>query len=217
MLNWTDFLKAEFKQDYFGPLSETLKEAYTHKTVYPMREQVFNAFAYAEYAQLKVVLIGQDPYYQPGQAHGLCFSVNPGVPFPPSLQNIFKELQSDIACPQPQNGCLIPWAKQGVLLLNSLLTVEEGKPLSHQGIGWESFFEHAMQACNAHPQPLVFILWGKNAQAKADLITDPKHLILKAPHPSPLSAYNGFFGSKPFSKTNAFLKENGREPIDWCL
>lgn len=216
-MNWHDLITQQFEQPYFKSLSDFLKQAYKETTVYPPREQVFNAFTYSDYQDLKVILIGQDPYHQPHQAHGLCFSVNPGIAFPPSLQNIFKELSDDMGCPPPSLGSLIPWAKQGVLLLNTVLTVQANTPLSHQNKGWEIFTDTILSAANAHPEPCVFLLWGKTAQAKAALITDPKHLILFAPHPSPLSVYRGFYGSKPFSKANAFLKENGRKEIVWCL
>lgn len=216
-MDWNQRIKAEFDQPYFTSLAAFLKQAYATQTVYPPKDQLFNAFSYAAYEDLKVVILGQDPYHQPHQAHGLCFSVNPGVPFPPSLQNIFTELVEDVHCDYPTSGCLIPWARQGVLLLNTVLSVSEGQPLSHQNQGWETFTDHMLQACNEHPQPVVFLLWGKPAQAKASLITHPRHLILMAPHPSPLSAYRGFFGSKPFSQTNAFLVQHGRSPIHWCL
>jgi uracil-DNA glycosylase len=216
-MDYTAFIRDQFEQPYFKSLSAFLKTAYETTTVYPPKEQIFNAFSYSEYADLKVILIGQDPYHQPHQAHGLCFSVNPGVEFPPSLQNIFKELTDDIGCPAPTSGSLVPWAKQGVLLLNTILSVEANKPLSHQNQGWETFTDQVLSLANAHPEPCVFLLWGKNAQAKASLISDPKHLILMAPHPSPLSVYRGFFGSKPFSQANAFLKKNGRKEIVWCL
>ncbi len=216
-MDYSAFIKAQFEQPYFKSLSDFLKTAYETTTVYPPKEQIFNAFSYAAYTELKVILIGQDPYHQAHQAHGLCFSVNPGIEFPPSLQNIFKELTEDIGCPVPSPGSLVPWAKQGVLLLNTILTVEANKPLSHQNQGWETFTDKVLSLANAHPEPCVFLLWGKNAQAKASLITDPKHLILMAPHPSPLSVYRGFFGSKPFSQANAFLKKNGRKEIVWCL
>jgi len=216
-MNWEMIIKAEFEKDYFKTLSIFLKEAYEKTTVYPPKGQIFNAFSYSDYEDLKVILIGQDPYHQPHQAHGLCFSVNQGIDFPPSLQNIFKELNEDMGCDFPQSGSLVPWAKQGVLLLNTLLTVEANKPLSHQNKGWETFTDQILSQCNHHPKPCVFLLWGKNAQSKAHLITDSKHLILMAPHPSPLSVYRGFYGSKPFSQTNAFLKKNGRKEIEWCL
>jgi uracil-DNA glycosylase len=216
-MNFNEIIKGQFEEAYFKKLSSFLKEAYETKTIYPPKEQIFNAFSYFDYNELKVVLIGQDPYHQPHQAHGLCFSVNPGIAFPPSLQNIFKELSDDMGCGLPSSGSLIPWARQGVLLLNTILTVEANHPLSHQNQGWESFTDTILSLCNKHPKPCVFILWGKNAQAKASLITDPKHLILMAPHPSPLSVYRGFYGSKPFSKTNAFLLKNGRKEITWSL
>jgi uracil-DNA glycosylase len=216
-MNFNEIIKGQFEEAYFKKLSIFLKEAYETKTVYPPKDQIFNAFSYFDYNELKVILIGQDPYHQPHQAHGLCFSVNPGIAFPPSLQNIFKELSDDVGCALPHSGSLIPWAKQGVLLINTILTVEADHPLSHQNQGWEIFTDHILSLCNAHPEPCVFILWGKNAQSKASLINDPKHLILMAPHPSPLSVYRGFFGSKPFSKTNAFLLKNGRKEINWCL
>lgn len=216
-MNWNDVIKDQFEQPYFKPLALFLKNAYAATTVYPPKDQIFNAFSYAQYADLKVILIGQDPYHQPHQAHGLCFSVNPDIEFPPSLQNIFKELCDDLGCAYPTSGSLIPWAKQGVLLLNTILTVEANKPLSHQNQGWETFTDNILKAANDHPEPCVFLLWGKNAQAKAALITNPRHLILSAPHPSPLSVYRGFFGSKPFSRANAFLIQNGRKEIKWCL
>jgi uracil-DNA glycosylase len=215
--NWSAILRNEFEQPYFQKLAAFLKREYATKTVFPPRESVFSCFGYTDYADLKVVLIGQDPYHQPGQAHGCCFSVRPGVPLPPSLQNIYKELSSDLNIPVSTNGCLVPWAKQGVLLLNTLLSVEEGRPLSHKDQGWEIFTDHILERCNAHPDPLVFILWGRNAQDKAKIITDKKHLLIRSPHPSPLSAYNGFFGSKPFSQTNDYLIKNGRKPIDWRI
>jgi uracil-DNA glycosylase len=164
-----------------------------------------------------VVILGQDPYHQVNQAHGLCFSVNPGIPFPPSLNNIFKELAADMGCALPKSGSLVNWAKQGVFLLNTYLSVEESKPLSHSKIGWELFTDHVLQVLNEQNQAIVFILWGNKAQQKAAFLNNPNHLVLRAPHPSPLSSYQGFFGSKPFSKTNSFLTQNGLEPIAWCL
>lgn len=216
-MRWNEFLKNEFQEEYFIQLSNFLKEAYASQIIYPKKEDVFSAFRYASYDDMKVVIIGQDPYHQPNQAHGLCFSVNPEIQLPPSLRNIFKELCDDVHCKMPKHGYLVHWAKQGVLLLNSILTVEENKPLSHQNKGWEQFCDHVLVQCNQSEQPIVFILWGKQAQAKEHLIVNPIHLILKSVHPSPLSAYNGFFGSKPFSKTNDFLMKNGRSPINWCL
>lgn len=216
-MRWEEFLTQEFKQAYFIKLSEQLKEAYETKTIYPLKKDIFNAFAYTPLDQVKVVILGQDPYHQAHQAHGLCFSVNPGIPFPPSLSNIFKELNEDMTCVSPQSGSLVNWAKQGVFLLNTYLSVEEGKPLSHSKIGWEIFTDHVLQVLNEQNQAIVFILWGNKAQQKAAFLNNPKHLILRAPHPSPLSAYQGFFGSKPFSKTNAYLIQNGLKPIEWCL
>lgn len=216
-MDWNTFLKHEFEQTYFKALSEKLSHAYNHTVVYPPKALVFNAFSYASYDDLKVVLVGQDPYHQAHQAMGLSFSVQDGIPFPPSLQNIFKELMEDCGCARPSSGNLSEWAKQGVLLLNASLTVEEGKPMSHQDFGWSTFYTHVLEICDQHPEPLVFILWGKHAQKAEAYLHNPKHTILKSAHPSPLSAYQGFFGSKPFSKTNQRLQEKGRSPIEWCL
>ena len=176
-MDWNQRIKTEFEQPYFRSLAAFLKAAYATQTVYPPKDQLFNAFSYAAYDDLKVVILGQDPYHQPRQAHGLCFSVNPGIPFPPSLQNIFTELVDDVQCAYPSSGSLIPWAKQGVLLLNTVLSVTESQPLSHQNQGWETFTDHILIACNDHPEPVVFLLWGKPAQAKASLITHSRHLI----------------------------------------
>lgn len=216
-MEWTTFLNHEFEQDYFKTLSQKLDQAYETRTVFPPRKELFAAFSYASYEETKVVIIGQDPYHQDHQAHGLCFSVMANESIPPSLQNIFKELQSDCGCAKPNSGLLVAWAQQGVLLLNASLSVEKNKPLSHQDLGWKTFYAHVLQVLNDHPSPLVFILWGKQAQQATQWITNPKHLILKAPHPSPLSAYHGFFGSKPFSQSNVFLTQNHRERIEWCL
>jgi uracil-DNA glycosylase len=219
MLNnhWDDFLKEEFNQSYFKELSAFLSEQYKHKTIYPTKEEVFSAFAYTDYPDIKVVILGQDPYHQPGQAHGLSFSVKPSVALPPSLKNIYKELVDDLNVAVPSNGCLIPWAKQGVLLLNAVLTVEKNQANSHANQGWEQFTDHVIEKCNEHSKPVVFVLWGRNAQKKEHLIMNAKHLIIKTVHPSPLSAYQGFFGSKPFSKINSFLLANNRNPIDWSF
>lgn len=214
---WTPFLKEEFKKDYFLKLSEFLKQEYATKTIYPKREDVFNAFAYTAFDDVKVVILGQDPYHQPHQAHGLCFSVNKGVKIPPSLVNIYKELNSDLGCSIPSHGCLVDWAKQGVFLLNTTLTVEQSHPNSHFNKGWEIFTDTAIQKLNEKTTPVVFILWGRNARSKKALITNPNHLILESAHPSPLSAYHGFFGSRPFSKCNQFLIENNLKPIDWQI
>ncbi len=217
MQDWTEFLKNEFKEDYFLALSKKLKEAYKNSVVYPPHDQVFSAFSYAHFEDLKVVIVGQDPYHQVNQAHGLCFSVSKGIKIPPSLRNIYKELKSDIGCESPDHGYLVDWAKQGVLLLNASLTVEDSKPMSHKDYGWSTFYQHVLEKCNDHPQACVFILWGRHAQNAKAFITKPRHLIIEAAHPSPLSAHNGFFGSKPFSKTNAFLNQQNREMIDWCI
>lgn len=214
---WTPFLKEEFKKDYFLKLSAFLKEEYATKVIYPKKEDVFNAFAYTAFDDVKVVILGQDPYHQPHQAHGLCFSVNKGVKIPPSLVNIYKELNTDLGCSIPSHGCLIDWAKQGVFLLNTTLTVEQSHPNSHFNKGWEIFTDTAIQKLNEKTTPVVFILWGRNARSKKSLITNPNHLILESAHPSPLSAYHGFFGSKPFSKCNQFLIENNLKPIDWQI
>lgn len=214
---WTQFLKDEFEKPYFKELSSFLTQQYSTKIIYPKKEDVFSCFGYTDYNDLKVVILGQDPYHQPNQAHGMCFSVKPKTPFPPSLHNIFKEYSNDLNLPSPESGYLVPWAKEGVLLLNTVLTVEEGKPNSHQNKGWEVFTDEVLKRCNQHPLPVVFVLWGRNAQMKESLIFNNRHLILKAPHPSPLSAYHGFFGSRPFSKANDFLIKNDRSPVNWRL
>lgn len=214
---WTEWLKKEWKEPYFEKLSSYLHDAYQTRKVYPPRNQVFSAFGSCSYENIKVVILGQDPYHQKGQAHGMCFSVNPGVQIPPSLQNMYKELLDDCGCYFPNNGYLMPWAKQGVFLLNTILTVEDSKPLAHKGMGWETFTDHAIQKVNEKKEPVVFLLWGSNARSKASMIDTSKHLVLEATHPSPLSAYRGFFGCKHFSKANAFLQENGREPINWQI
>ena len=194
-----------------------LRQQYATTKVYPPRLQVFSAFEFTNYSDVKVVILGQDPYHQPNQAHGMCFSVRKGVKVPPSLVNIYKELHDDLGCTIPHHGYLMKWAQQGVFLMNTVLTVEDSKPLSHRGKGWEEFTDEVMRKLNDHPDPLVFILWGRNAQDKGRWITNPKHLILKSPHPSPLSASYGFFGTHPFSKANQFLIDQGRTPIDWQI
>jgi len=214
---WTPFLKSEFEKPYFQKLSAFLKKEYELKTIYPPKEEVFAAFGYTDYHQLKCVIVGQDPYHQPNQACGLSFSVVPNVKYPPSLHNIFLEYVSDLQYPYPSSGSLIPWASQGVLLLNAVLTVEANKPASHRNQGWEIFTDEVLRQCNLKSTPVVFILWGKFAQSKKDLITQQHHLVLLAPHPSPLSAYQGFFGSKPFSQANHFLIQNQQKPIHWQL
>ena len=214
---WKDFLVNEFKQDYFLSLSSFLKEEYRTKTIYPLREDVFNAFEYTSYETCKVVILGQDPYHEPNQAHGLCFSVQKGVEIPPSLKNIYAELQRDLGCSIPTHGCLVDWAKQGVFLLNTTMTVRKGVAASHVGKGWETFTDHTIMKLNEKKEPLVFILWGSNARSKKKLITNPQHLIIESAHPSPLSCYRGFIGSRPFSRCNDFLKKNGRTPVNWQI
>lgn len=214
---WDALLKKEFEKDYYIELRKFLVREYNTKTIYPPAEDIFNALKYTSYSDVKVVILGQDPYHGFGQAHGLCFSVKRGVTPPPSLKNIFKELESDVGFKIPNHGCLTDWAKQGVLLLNTTLTVEEGKPNSHKGRGWEIFTDKIIELLNMHEEPVVFMLWGGNARAKKSLITNDRHLVLETVHPSPLSAYGGFFGCKHFSKANEFLKSNNITPIDWTI
>ncbi|MDT9725793.1 uracil-DNA glycosylase [Xylanibacillus composti] len=215
--DWAPLLEMEFEKDYYLRLREFLKLEYRSQVIYPEPKHIFNALHHTPYANVKVVILGQDPYHGPGQAHGLSFSVRPGVEAPPSLRNIFKELQDDIGCSIPRHGHLKAWAAQGVLLLNTVLTVRAGEANSHRGKGWEMFTDAVMDQLNAHPEPIVFLLWGRPAQEKAQRITAARHLLLRAPHPSPLSAHRGFFGSKHFSKANAFLKVHGRGELDWRL
>ena len=214
---WWPFLQDEWRKPYFVELSKFVHEAYEHKTIFPPKDKVFSAFEVCDYSDVKVVILGQDPYHELHQAHGMCFSVNPGIKIPPSLLNIYKELQDDIGCYIPNNGYLMPWAKQGVFLLNTVMTVEEGKANSHAGKGWEIFTDHTIQKLNEKDSPIVFLLWGRNARNKASMIDTKKHLVLECAHPSPLSAYHGFFGCKHFSKTNTFLIEHGKEPIHWQI
>ena len=213
--SWDIILKEEYKKKYFQDLIEFIKNEYKTKTIYPKQTEVFNAFKYTDFNDVKVVILGQDPYHGPDQAEGLSFSVSDKVLKPPSLQNIFKELESDLKIPFPEHNSLKKWAKQGVLLLNAVLTVEEHKPTSHKDKGWEIFTDDIIKIINKKTTPVVFILWGAYARKKKDLITNPIHLIIESAHPSPFSARNGFFGSKPFSKTNEFLKKNNIEEIDW--
>jgi len=215
--DWLSVLEPEFKKDYYKQLYRFILEEYKNKQIFPPSEDLFNAFHLTPLSRVKVVILGQDPYHDDGQAHGLCFSVKPGIKIPRSLENIYKELQSDLGCKIPNNGYLVKWAKQGVLMLNTVLTVQAHTPLSHRGKGWEEFTSAAIRALNEQDRPIVFILWGKPAQEKKVLLNNPNHLILEAPHPSPLSANRGFFGSRPFSKTNNFLAENGEAPIDWQI
>lgn len=215
--DWLEPLKPEFSKQYYRELYQKVVEEYKTHLVFPPSDDIFNAFALTPLHEVKVVIIGQDPYHNVGQAHGLCFSVRPDVEIPPSLVNIYKELHDDLGCYVPNNGYLVKWAKQGILLLNTVLTVRAHQANSHRGMGWEQFTDAAIRVLNEEDRPIVFILWGSPAQTKKKMLNNPKHLILEAPHPSPLSAYRGFFGSRPFSKTNAFLKENGLTPIDWQI
>ena len=213
--SWKQQLTPEFNKDYFIRLTDFVRAEYQAGTIYPPGRLIFNAFNLCPFHQTKVVIIGQDPYHGPGQAHGLCFSVNDGVPFPPSLQNIFKEIQSDLGIPVPTSGNLTRWANQGVLLLNATLTVRAHQAGSHQRTGWEEFTDAAIRSLAEQREHLVFILWGAYAQKKGAFIDRNKHLVLASAHPSPLSAYNGFFGNKHFSRANEYLKANGKEPIVW--
>lgn len=215
--DWLEPLKPEFSKDYYKKLFETIKKEYESYVVYPKSEDIFNAFHLTPLEKIKVVIIGQDPYHEPEQAHGLSFSVKPGVDIPPSLQNIYKELHDDVGITIPNNGYLVKWANEGVLLLNTILTVRAHQAMSHSKIGWNEFTDAAIRVINQLDKPIVFMLWGKPAQSKAAMLNNSKHLILKAPHPSPLSAYRGFFGCKHFSKANEFLIANGEAPIDWQI
>ncbi|TAH75111.1 MAG: uracil-DNA glycosylase [Anaerolineaceae bacterium] len=215
--DWLDAIGGEFRQPYYKELYNFIKSEYSNKVIYPKADDIFNAFHLTPLSQVKAVILGQDPYHNEGQAHGLCFSVTPGTQLPPSLVNIYKELYDDIGCNIPNNGYLKKWATEGVLLLNTLLTVRAHQAFSHQNMGWERFTDAVIKAVNEQDRPIVFILWGKPAQSKKSMLNNKKHLILEAPHPSPLSAYRGFFGSKPFSKTNEFLVGHGLEPIDWQI
>ncbi|MBQ1989107.1 MAG: uracil-DNA glycosylase [Clostridia bacterium] len=213
--DWDNILADEFGKEYYLKIRQFLKEEYSTRRIYPHMNDIFNALKYTSFKDTKVVIIGQDPYHGPGQAHGLCFSVKEGVQFPPSLRNIFKELASDIGKEIPKSGELTHWAKQGVLLLNAVLTVREGEPTSHSKIGWETFTDRVISELNKKETPVVFLLWGAYAQKKAEIITNPIHKKLMSVHPSPLSASRGFFGCKHFSKTNDLLIKSGLEPIKW--
>lgn len=215
--DWLEPLAPEFKKPYYAKLYKTIREEYSTRQIFPPADEIFTAFEMTPLSDVKVVIIGQDPYHGDGQAHGLCFSVKPDVDIPPSLVNIYQELHDDLGCTIPKHGYLTKWADQGVLMLNTVLTVRAHQANSHRGIGWEEFTDAAIEALNKEDRPIVFILWGRPAQMKKRMLTNPKHLILEAPHPSPLSAYRGFFGSKPFSQTNDFLVANGLEPIDWQI
>lgn len=213
--SWDEKLSVIWNSSGFHNFYNMIMKLYDEKTIYPLKENIFNAFKLTSFENVKVVIVGQDPYHGEGEAHGLSFSVQDNVKTPPSLQNIYKELYSDLGIPPKNTGNLTGWAKEGVLLLNSTLTVEKDKANSHQGLGWQYFTDYVIKVLNLSEKPIVFILWGNFARSKKVLITNPKHLILESPHPSPFSAYNGFFGSKPFSKTNDFLIKNNIKPIDW--
>lgn len=213
--DWDELLKEEFQKEYYLKLREYLKAEYSTQRIYPSMYDIFNALKFTSYTNTRAVILGQDPYHGSGQAHGLCFSVKQGVPPPPSLKNIFKELNAEYGILEPDCGDLSGWAKQGVLLLNTTLTVREGKPQSHKGQGWEILTDRIISLLNDKPTPIVFLLWGGNARAKKNLITNPNHLVLESAHPSPLSAYNGFFGCNHFIKANEFLRTSGAAEIDW--
>lgn len=215
--DWLPAINAEFKKPYYAQLYRFVKEEYAKTVVFPPSDEIFSALHLTPLSKVKVVIIGQDPYHNVGQAHGLCFSVRPDVEIPPSLVNIYKELQTDCGCRIPNNGYLVKWAEQGVLLLNTVLTVRAHQANSHQGKGWEQFTDAIIKAVNAEDRPIVYLLWGRPAQSKMSMLNNPKHKVLTAPHPSPLSAHRGFFGCGHFSKANAFLEENGLEPIDWQI
>lgn len=215
--DWQELLEGEMEKEYYQRLREFLVKEYRTRTIYPDMHDIFNALHYTSYKDVKVVILGQDPYHGPNQAYGLSFSVKPGVRIPPSLINIYKELKDDLGCYIPNNGTLTKWAKEGVLLLNTSLTVRAGEANSHSKIGWEIFTDHIIKLLNKREDPIVFILWGNNAIKKREFITNPKHYIITSVHPSPLSASRGFFGSKPFSKTNKFLESIGKKPIDWQI
>ncbi|MGN0364694.1 MAG: uracil-DNA glycosylase [Suilimivivens sp.] len=216
--DWLEYIQDEFRKPYYKELYQFVRQEYNTHVIYPPADDIFNAFHFTPLSKVKVLILGQDPYHGEHQAHGLCFSVLPDqTEIPPSLQNIYKELQDDLGCYIPNNGYLKKWADQGVLMLNTVLTVRAHQAGSHQGKGWEQFTDAIIQAVNAQDRPIVYLLWGKPAQSKIPMLTNSKHLILKAPHPSPLSAYRGFFGCRHFSQTNEFLNNNGIEPIDWQI
>ena len=215
--SWDILLKDEFQKPYYLNLRKFLVQEYKTQTIYPNMNDIFNALKYTDYKDVKVVMLGQDPYHQPNQAHGLCFSVKKGVKAPPSLQNMYKEIYAEYGYPIPDHGELTYWAEQGVLMLNTVLTVRDSQPNSHKGMGWEIFTDNIISLLNQRPEPMVFLLWGANARAKKKIITNPNHLVLESAHPSPLSAYNGFFGNNHFKKANEFLKSKGRPEIDWQI
>lgn len=215
--DWLAPLKPEFAKPYYRELYQRVMEEYRNYRIFPEAGDIFNAFELTPLSEVKVVILGQDPYHGEGQAHGLCFSVKPGVEIPPSLVNIYRELRDDCGCYIPNNGYLTKWASQGVLMLNTVLTVRAHRANSHRGIGWEAFTDAAIRVLNEQDRPVVFILWGRPAQMKRSMLNNPKHLILEAPHPSPLSASRGFFGSRPFSRANKFLMQHGVAPVDWQI
>ncbi len=212
---WAEALKGEFSKPYYAELYKTVLQEYRTREVFPPSTDIFNAFQFTPLEEVKAVILGQDPYHERGQANGLCFSVKPGVRIPPSLVNIYQEMRDDLGCDPPENGDLTHWARQGVLLLNTVLTVRAHEANSHKGIGWETFTDAAIRVLAGLDRPLVFILWGSQARRKKEMITNPKHLIIESAHPSPLSAYNGFFGSRPFSRCNDYLVSCGIAPIRW--
>ena len=215
--DWAEFLNPELKKQYYLELRKFLVDEYKTRQIFPDMYDIFNALHYTNYHDTKVVILGQDPYHGDGQAHGLSFSVKPGVKAPPSLVNIFKELKEDLGCEIPNNGCLKPWTQQGVLLLNTVLTVRAHQANSHRNMGWEKFTDRIIEILNEREKPIAFVLWGAPARKKKKMITNPKHFIVESAHPSPLSAFNGFFGSRPFSKVNAFLENVGEKPINWQI
>ena len=215
--DWAPILREEYAKPYYKQLYDFIHREYAERVIYPPAEDIFNALHLTPLSKVKVVIIGQDPYHEPGQAHGLCFSVQKGVDIPPSLQNIYKELHDDVGFEIPDHGCLTPWAEQGVLLLNAVLTVRAHAAASHQNKGWEQFTDAIIRAVNEVNRPVVFLLWGGFARGKRSMLNNPNHLVLEAPHPSPLSAYRGFMGCRHFSQANRFLQEHGEEPVDWSL
>lgn len=215
--DWDEILKNEYEKEYFKNIVNFVRKEYKEKTIFPEAKNVFNALKSTSYKDVKVVILGQDPYHGIGEAHGLCFSVQKGTKMPPSLKNIFKELKDDLNINIPNHGCLEEWTKEGVLLLNTVLTVIKDNPASHKDKGWEIFTDEIIKKLNEKKEPIVFLLWGNFAKAKKDLITNKNHLIIESAHPSPFSANYGFFGSKPFSKTNKFLKDNGIKEINWTI
>lgn len=215
--SWNEVLAKEFEKDYYKILRSFLVHEYQTEKIYPSMYDIFNAFKATSYEDVKAVIIGQDPYHQPSQAHGMCFSVKKGVRMPPSLVNIYREISDDLGIRMGTCGYLMPWAQQGILLLNTILTVREGRPMSHKGYGWETFTDAVLMKLNERKEPIIFLLWGAPAKKKAALISNKNHIILEAAHPSPLSAHYGFFGCKHFSKTNEYLKSWGQKPIDWQI